>query len=207
VTRLWTLPNLLGLFRLAVTPVLVVLVLLLPFPGAALVAFVLFVPAALSDLFDGWLARARGQVSTLGGFLDLTADKVLVGALLIALAQTGVAAAWMVIVMVVREFVVSGVRQVAASAQVIVVSEVLGKAKTVTVLVAIGALLLALDAGSGGPLATSGIGPLAHVVGGWLMVAAVLLAVVSGIDYLVKAWPILVAETRAAGELGEPPPT
>ena len=207
MTRLWTLPNVLGLFRLAVTPVLVALVLLLPFSGAALAAFVVFVPAALSDLFDGWLARARGQVSTLGVFLDLTADKVLVGGLLIALAQAGVAAAWMVIVLVIREFVVSGVRQVAANAQVIVVSEVLGKAKTVAVLVAIGALLLALDARSGGPSATSGIGPMAHVVGGWLLVAAVLLALVSGIDYLVKAWPILVAETRATENAGEPPAT
>ena len=193
MTRLWTLPNLLGLFRLAITPVLVALVLL-PFPGGGLLAFVLFVPAALSDLFDGWLARARGQVSTLGGYLDLTADKVLVAALLIALVHAGVAAAWIVIVIVVREFVVSGVRQVAANVQVVVASEGLGKAKTVTTLIAIGALLLALDAHTGGPLATSGIGPLAQVTGGWLLLAAMALAVVSGIDYLVKAWPILTAE-------------
>jgi len=193
LTRLWTLPNLLGLFRLAITPVLVALVLL-PFPGGGLLAFVLFVPAALSDLFDGWLARARGQVSTLGGYLDLTADKVLVAALLIALVHAGVAAAWIVIVIVVREFVVSGVRQVAANVQVVVASEGLGKAKTVTTLIAIGALLLALDAHTGGPLATSGIGPLAQVTGGWLLLAAMALAVVSGIDYLVKAWPILTAE-------------
>jgi len=193
LTRLWTLPNLLGLFRLAITPVLVALVLL-AFPGSGLLTFVLFVPAALSDLFDGWLARARGQVSTLGVYLDLTADKVLVAALLIALVHAGVAAAWIVIVIVVREFVVSGVRQVAANVQVVVASEGLGKAKTVTTLIAIGALLLALDAHTGGPLATSGIGPLAQVTGGWLLLAAMALAVVSGIDYLVKAWPILTAE-------------
>lgn len=216
MTRLWTLPNLLGLFRLAVTPLLVVLVLL-PFPGAGLVAFALFVPAALSDLFDGWLARARGQVTTLGAFLDLTADKVLVAALLIALAQAGVAPAWIVIVIVAREFVVSGVRQVAANAQVVLASEAMGKAKTVTVLLGIGALLLALDARTGGPLATSGMGPVAQVVGAWLLVAALLLAVISGIDYLVKAWPILVAnnqvannqvaENQVAGDSGDPPVT
>lgn len=206
MTHPWTLPNLLGLFRLAATPVLVVLILL-PFPGAGVLAFLVFVPAALSDLFDGWLARARGQVSTLGVFLDLTADKVLVAALLIALAQAGVAPAWIVIVIVVREFVVSGVRQVAANAQVIVVSDAMGKAKTVAVLVAIGALLLALDARTGGPLATTGIGALAHVTGGWLLVAALLLAVVSGIDYLVKAWPILVAESQAGRDGAKPPPT
>lgn len=201
MTRVWTLPNLLGLFRLALTPLLVILVLM-PFAGAGLVAFALFVPAALSDLFDGWLARARGQVTTLGIFLDLTADKVLVAALLIGLAQAGVVPTWIVIVFVVREFVVSGVRLVAANAQVIVLSEAMGKAKTVTVLVAIGALLLALDARTGGPLATTGIGPLAQVAGGWLLVAALLMALVSGVEYLVKAWPILTAETEAGDTAG-----
>jgi CDP-diacylglycerol--glycerol-3-phosphate 3-phosphatidyltransferase len=202
MTTRWTLPNLLGLFRLAATPVLVALILL-SFPGSGVLAFVLFVPAALSDLFDGWLARARGQVTTLGVFLDLTADKVLVAAVLIALAQAGLAAAWIVIVIVVRELVVAGVRQLAANAQLVVASEGLGKAKTVVTLVAIGALLLAFDARTGGPLATSGIGPLAHVAGGWLLVTAMILAVVSGIDYLVQAWPILSAED---GDEDETPP-
>ena len=204
MTTRWTLPNLLGLFRLAATPVLVALILL-AFPGSGLVAFVLFVPAALSDLFDGWLARARGQVTTLGVFLDLTADKVLVAAVLIALAQAGLAAAWIVIVIVGRELVVAGVRQLAANAQLLVASEALGKAKTVVTLVAIGALLLAFDARTGGPLATIGIGPLAHVTGGWLLVTAMILAVVSGIDYLVKAWPILTAQDLDEDEV--PPAT
>jgi CDP-diacylglycerol--glycerol-3-phosphate 3-phosphatidyltransferase len=197
MTRLWTLPNLLGLFRLLATPVLAALVLW-PFPGAGLVAFVLFVPTALSDQLDGWLARRRGQVTTLGSFLDLTADKVLVAALLVALVEADVAAAWMVIVILVREFLVGGVRQVAATEQVIVSSELIGKAKTSVTLVAIGALLLAFDAQTGGPLASVGIGPLAAVAGGWLLLAGMLLAVVSGIDYLAKALPILLGEP--AGE-------
>jgi CDP-diacylglycerol---glycerol-3-phosphate 3-phosphatidyltransferase len=193
VTRLWTLPNLLGLFRLLATPVLAALVLW-PFPGAGLVAFVLFVPTALSDQLDGWLARRRGQVTTLGAFLDLTADKVLVAALLVALVSADLAAPWVVIVIIVREFLVGGVRQVAAKAQVIVSSELIGKAKTWVTLVAIGALLLAFDAQTEGPLVTVGIGPLATVVGTWLLVAGMLLAVVSGIDYLTRALPILLGE-------------
>jgi CDP-diacylglycerol--glycerol-3-phosphate 3-phosphatidyltransferase len=198
VTRLWTLPNMLGLFRLLATPVLAALVLW-PFPGAGLIAFVLFVPTALSDQIDGWLARRLGQVTTLGAFLDLTADKVLVAALLVALVEADVAAAWIVIVIIVREFLVGGVRQVAATEQVIVSSELIGKAKTWVTLVAIGALLLAFDAQTGGPMATVGIGPLAAIAGGWLLVAGMLLAVVSGIDYLMKALPILLGEP-AAGE-------
>jgi CDP-diacylglycerol--glycerol-3-phosphate 3-phosphatidyltransferase len=190
MSSLWTLPNLLGLFRLLATPVLVILVLW-PFPGAGLIALVLFVPAALSDFFDGWLARSRGQVTTMGAFLDLTADKVLTGALLVALIVPGLAEAWLVAVIIVREFVVGGVRQVAATEQVIVGAQMAGKLKTVVTLVAIGFLLFAFDTLTGGPLTATGLGPEAETVGTWLLLAGMALAVVSGVDYLAKAWPLL----------------
>lgn len=184
-----TLPNLLGIFRLAATPVLVVL-LLWPFAGSGFIAFVLFIPAALSDFFDGWLARSRGQVTTLGAFLDLTADKVLVSAMLIALVDVGLAAAWLVIVILVREFVVGGIRQVAASEQLLVGSQLMGKAKTVITLVGIGALLLAFDAETGGPTPAD-IGQAAETLGTALLIAGMALAIVSGVDYVAKAWPVL----------------
>lgn len=190
MSGLGTLPNLLGLFRLAATPVLVVLVLW-PFPGAGLLALVVFIPAALSDFLDGWLARSRGQVTTMGAFLDLTADKVLVSALLVALVEAELAAAWLVAIIVVREFIVGGARQVAATEQVIVGSQLVGKAKTVVTLVAIGFLLAAFDAETGGPLAATGIGPAAETVGSWLLLAGMALAIVSGIDYVARAWPVL----------------
>src|SRR2546423_3822616 len=75
--RLTTPANLLGLLRIALTPVVIVL-LVLPFPGSGLIAFVIFVVAALTDYLDGRVARARGEVSSFGVFMDLTADKVLV---------------------------------------------------------------------------------------------------------------------------------
>lgn len=184
-----TLPNLLGMFRLVATPVLVVL-LLWPFAGSGFIAFVLFIPAALSDFFDGWLARSRGQVTTLGAFLDLTADKVLVSAMLIALVDVGLAAAWLVIVILVREFVVGGIRQVAASEQLLVGSQLMGKAKTVVTLVGIGALLLAFDAETGGPTPAD-IGQAAETLGTALLIAGMALAIVSGVDYVAKAWPVL----------------
>jgi CDP-diacylglycerol--glycerol-3-phosphate 3-phosphatidyltransferase len=202
VTRIWTLPNLLGLFRLAATPVLVVLVLW-PFAGAGLVALVLFVPAALSDFFDGWLARSRGQVTTMGAFLDLTADKVLVSALLVALIVPGLAEAWLVAVIIVREFIVGGVRQVAASEHRLVGSQLAGKAKTVVTLVAIGFLLGAFDAQTGGPIAGLGIGQALAEVGTWLLLAGMALGVVSGVAYVSGAWPLLVGER----EPEDPPAT
>ncbi|RPH36758.1 MAG: CDP-diacylglycerol--glycerol-3-phosphate 3-phosphatidyltransferase [Chloroflexi bacterium] len=202
MTRLWTLPNLLGLFRLLATPVIAILILW-PFPGSGLIAFVLFVPAAMSDLLDGWLARSRGQVTTLGAFLDLTADKVLVAALLIALVEAGLAPAWLVIVILVREFLVGGVRQVAATEQLLVGSQIVGKAKTVVTLVGIGFLLVAFDAQTDGPTAPLGIGVLAEIVGNWLLLAGMALAIVSGVDYLSRAWPLLAG--RVDGDEGSPP--
>jgi len=196
VSRL-TLPNLLGVFRLAATPVLVAL-LLWPFPGAGLVAFVLYVPAALSDFIDGRIARARGQVTTVGIFLDLTADKVLVAGVLIALVQTDLVPAWLVIVIVVRELVVGGVRQVAANEQIVVGSQLLGKAKTVVTMIAIAVLLLAFDAQTGGPMASTGLAPVLTTTGVWLLFAGTMLAVVSGLDYLRSAWPLLSGENRSA---------
>jgi CDP-diacylglycerol--glycerol-3-phosphate 3-phosphatidyltransferase len=200
VSDVATLPNLLGVFRLAATPVLVVL-LLWPFAGSGFIAFVLFVPAALSDFFDGWLARSRGQVTTLGAFLDLTADKVLVSAMLIALVDVGLAAAWLVIVIIVREFVVGGIRQVAATEQLLVGSQLVGKAKTVVTLIGIGALLLAFDAQTGGPT-PAGIGQAADTVGTALLIGGMALAIVSGINYVAKAWPVLTGR-----DAEEPPAT
>src|SRR3970040_2251312 len=94
--RLTTLPNLLGLARILATPVVVAL-LLLPFPGAGLIACALFVAAALTDYFDGRIARARNAVSPLGIFLDLTADKVLVAGVLIAMVEVGLLPTWIVV--------------------------------------------------------------------------------------------------------------
>ena len=108
-TRLATLPNALGLARIAATPVVVAL-LLLPFPGAGLIAFVVYVLAATTDYFDGRIARARGNVTTLGVFLDLTADKVLVAGVLIAMVEVGLLPTWIVATLLARELIVQGMR-------------------------------------------------------------------------------------------------
>lgn len=191
-----TLPNLLGVFRLAATPVLVGLILW-PFAGAGLAAFLLYVPAALSDFVDGRIARARNQVTTFGVFLDLTADKVLVAGVLIALAEAEMVPAWVVIVIVLRELVVGGVRQVAANEQLVVKSQLLGRAKTVLTMVAIAIVVLAFDAATGGPLAATDLGPALSLLGNALLLAGMVLAVLSGLDYLRAAWPLV-----AGGDAG-----
>ena len=182
--------NLLGIARIAATPVVIAL-LLIGTPGLGIVAVVLFFLAALTDFFDGWVARARGEVSPLGVFMDLTADKVLVGGVLVAMVEVGLLPTWIVATIVVRELVIAGVRQAAAAEDVVIAARALGKAKTLTTLVGMEVLLLAHDALTGGPLAATGLGVEIQVVGFWLMVLATVLTLVSGWDYLRGALPLL----------------
>ena len=196
-----TLPNLLGIGRIAATPLIMGL-LLADAPGTDLMAALLFIVAALSDILDGWIARRRDQVSALGVFMDLAADKVLVAGVLIAMVEVGLVPTWIAATILIREFVVQAVRQLAAAEDVVISARGLGKAKTLTTLAALGLLLLASDAMSGGPIARTSLGPVLAVAGGWMLLIATLLTVVSGLDYLRGAWPILRgAETEDPAQI------
>jgi CDP-diacylglycerol---glycerol-3-phosphate 3-phosphatidyltransferase len=194
--RITTLPNLLGLSRIALTPVVMALILL-PFPGGGVLAAVIFAVAAITDVLDGRIARARGEVTSLGVFMDLTADKVLVAGVMIAMVEVGMLPTWIAASILGRELVVGGIRQLAASESVVIAARALGKAKTLATLLGIFVLLLARDAQTGGPLSGSGAAGALTTAGFWLMVAATALAVVSAIDYLRGSLPLL---------LGAPPP-
>ncbi|HET8777717.1 MAG TPA: CDP-diacylglycerol--glycerol-3-phosphate 3-phosphatidyltransferase [Candidatus Limnocylindria bacterium] len=189
--NLATLPNLLGLGRIIATPVIMVL-LLADWPGSSLAGGVLFVVAALSDFLDGWIARARNQVSPLGVFMDLAADKVLVAGVLIAMVEIGLVPTWMAATILIREFVVQAVRQLAAVEDVVISARALGKAKTLTTLVGLALLFLASDAATGGPMSGTAAATALDAIGFWVMVLATVLTVVSGFVYLRGAWPILV---------------
>ena len=193
--RVTTLPNLLGLARIAATPVVVAL-LLLPFPGAGLISLIVFAGAAFTDYLDGRIARARDQVTPLGVFMDLTADKVLVAGVLIAMVEVDLLPTWIVATLLIRELLVQGVRQLAASANVVISARGWGKGKAVGVNVAIGVLLLAYDARTDGPIASTGLGPFIETAGFWLAVAATALALASAWGYLRGALPILLGRER-----------
>jgi len=193
--RLTSLPNLLGLSRIAATPVVVAL-LLFPFPGGGLLAFVIFGLAAVTDFVDGRVARARNEVSPLGIFMDLTADKVLVAGVLVAMVEVGLLPTWLVATLLIRELVVQGVRQVAASADVVIAARRLGKGKTFATLLGMGLLLLAFDAAHGGPLAQAGLHDSLATIGFWVMVVATAMSVVSGWGYISGALPLLLGSSR-----------
>jgi CDP-diacylglycerol--glycerol-3-phosphate 3-phosphatidyltransferase len=183
--------NLLGIARIAATPVVIVL-MLIGTPGLGLAAAILFGVAAWTDFLDGWVARRRGEVSPLGVFMDLTADKVLVSGVLVAMVEVGLLPTWMVATILVRELVIAGVRQMAAAADVVIAAKPLGKAKTLTTLAGMGLLLLAWDAATGGPLAgITGAEATLTAAGFWTMVVATVLTIVSGWDYLAGAMPLL----------------
>ncbi len=186
--------NLLGLARIGATPVVIALMLLAE-PGFGLAAFLLFSAAAMTDFFDGLVARARGEVSPLGVFMDLTADKVLVAGVLVAMVEVELLPTWIVATILVRELVIAGIRQAAAAADTVIPARPLGKAKTLVTLAGMALLLLAWDATTGGPTAAvSGLDDTMTAAGFWTMVAATVLTVVSGWDYLRGSLPLLRGE-------------
>jgi CDP-diacylglycerol--glycerol-3-phosphate 3-phosphatidyltransferase len=108
------------------------------------IALLIFLAAALTDLLDGYLARRWHQITTVGTLLDPIADKLLVSAALISLVQVHVVPAWMVVLVIGREFAISGLRSIAAAEGYIIKASELGKTKLVTQVVAISLLLLSI---------------------------------------------------------------
>jgi len=135
------LPISLTLLRIFFVPIVVVL-LLTKGGNFDLWAVAVFLLAAVTDLLDGYLARKRGQITTLGILLDPVADKLLTSAAFISLTSLHLVPAWMVVIIVGREFAVSGLRSIAAAAGFIVEASELGKTKMVLQVVAITVIIL-----------------------------------------------------------------
>jgi CDP-diacylglycerol--glycerol-3-phosphate 3-phosphatidyltransferase len=138
------LPNALTLARILLVPVVVV-ALALEAPGGSVLAAGVFALAALKDGLDGYIARSRQAVTTFGKVMDPVADKLLVAAALISLVSLDRLAAWVAMVIIAREFAVSGLRIAAGQQGVVIPASALGKAKTILQVVAIMALIAASD--------------------------------------------------------------
>jgi CDP-diacylglycerol--glycerol-3-phosphate 3-phosphatidyltransferase len=190
------LPNLLTLSRIPLTFVIVLLIYS-RWPGAATLAFVLFVVCGLTDWLDGYVARKRGQVSNFGIFMDALADKISVLGVLVALTdakliwpESDLIPVLLFLLILTREFLITGMRLVAALQGVVVSAEKGGKQKTITQIVAIGAFLFIpmverdLD-----PLTVRDLAPLGvwlrHVAFGFYLLATAL-TLLSGVRYFVK---------------------
>ena len=174
-TEIWNLPNALTLFRIFLVPFLVV-VLLTKFTGREFVGLAIFLVAAITDFFDGWVARRRNQTTRLGALLDPIADKLLMSAAFISLVEMDPkhVPAWMVVIIIGREFAVSGLRSIAAQQGVTIAASPLGKGKMVSQVIAISLLILGYELGQ------------FRVVGTVALWGVMLFALASGLDYFVK---------------------
>lgn len=167
------LPNKLTMSRIAAIP-LFVMAMLIPtgWEGQKWLALAIFILASLTDLADGKIARARGLVTNFGKFMDPLADKLLVCSALICLVSQQRLAAWIVIVIIAREFIISGFRLVAADAGVVIAASMWGKVKTTFQMAMV--ILLIADI------------PALEIVTQIAVWGALVLTIVSLVDYLAK---------------------
>jgi CDP-diacylglycerol--glycerol-3-phosphate 3-phosphatidyltransferase len=178
------LPNLLSLFRIAIVPVVVVL---LEWPGRVphAVAAALFIVACITDYLDGWLARRRQSTTVLGQFLDPLADKLLVAAVLIMLAGAALEPrmpAWMAVVIVLRELAVTGLRGIASQSGLVVPAQELGKYKTIFQMFALTGLLAHYQY----PVPFTSFVVDFHAAGMRFLWISLVVAVWSAVDYYVR---------------------
>ncbi len=176
------LPNKLTLLRICMIPFFVVFAKMGDF-GFQVVAVVIYILACLTDMLDGRIARSRNLVTNFGKFMDPIADKLLVMSAMIVLTAQGRMPDWVCIVMLAREFLVSGFRLVAVENGVVIAAGPLGKLKTVFQMISTIALMLLVSVN--GPEAAL-LGRGGTVFANVLMYIALALTVVSGADYIIR---------------------
>ncbi|MCR5813700.1 MAG: CDP-diacylglycerol--glycerol-3-phosphate 3-phosphatidyltransferase [Desulfovibrio sp.] len=180
------LANKITILRMLITPVVLVL-LYFHGPVTCALAVAAFVAAAFTDWYDGYIARHENMVTNMGKFLDPLADKILICAVLIMFTALGWASAWLVIIIVCRELIVTGLRAIAIDEGITMAADKFGKAKTVTQMLAIVPLslhypLFGLD--------LSGFGT-------FMLFVAMLLAVFSGVNYCLTFYRQLKSKHAA----------
>jgi CDP-diacylglycerol--glycerol-3-phosphate 3-phosphatidyltransferase len=176
------LPNALTLARILLVPVVVV-ALTVETPGGSTIAAIVFAVAALTDGLDGYMARSRHAVTNFGKVMDPVADKLMIAAALISLVSLDRLEPWVAMVIIAREFAVSGLRIAAGQQGVVIPASKLGKAKTIVQVAAVLALIAASDTGAAWVQA--------------LVYAMVVITVVSGADYFLGFRRRLEEVTRA----------
>ena len=174
------LPNKLTIFRVILIPFFVVFLLLDPSNQTyRYIADAIFIIASLTDMLDGKIARKYNLVTNFGKFMDPLADKLLVSAAMICLIETGQLAAWIVIVIISREFIISGFRLIASDNGIVIAASYWGKFKTVFQMLMIIVLIANIQM------------PFFTVLGTILIYVALVLTIVSLIDYIVKNKDVL----------------
>lgn len=175
--------NKLTILRVVLVPVFLAFMLIdgFAFQMAALAVFII---ASLTDMLDGQIARKCNQITTFGKFADPLADKMLITAAFLGFMEQGAINVWAVMIMLVREFMVSGVRLAAVSEGEVIAASFWGKLKTVSQMVAVIVAFLVLNI----PAVPQSVAFLITNIFVW---ASVVLTVLSGADYLVQNWKLM----------------
>lgn len=202
----WTPANIVTMTRILLVPIFVV-AFISPWPDyfpawpeAELwkpwIAAFIFAVLSCTDAVDGYLARSRHEVTNFGKFIDPLADKILVAAALLALIELQLLPSWVALVILSREFIVSGLRMLVATHGVVVAASWYGKAKTVFQIIAI---LLFIIKGSPVLLSLHAhMGTTMYLVSWFFMIVALVLTIVSMCDYFIKCAPVFGLSTRSS---------
>lgn len=196
------LPNKLSLLRIILIPVTLLFMLPISIYGfepyswnnfvstnGMLIAAIVFIIASLTDMADGKIARKYNLITDLGKFLDSLADKMLVIGVLIAFVELGRVSSWILLIIVVREFMVSGIRMLAAEKGVVMAAKMIGKIKTTVQMIAIIYLMFEpsiLRAFNFDYMYSSYPTNAITIIGDVLVFLCVVMTIVSGLDYLLK---------------------
>ena len=181
------LANKLTLLRIFLVPVFLIFFLVEGIDYGTIVATIVFIVASITDQLDGHIARSRNQITTFGKFMDPLADKLLVTAVFVCLVQIGMIPAWAVIIILSREFAVSGLRSIAASNGLVIAASWWGKIKTVTQMLAILLFLLTVNI-----MTIGNTNLLVNFFPGFLVASnivfyiCVVITIISGLDYFIK---------------------
>ena len=173
------LPNKITMLRVIMVPFFVAFMLIPGIPYGKYIAVGIFIVASLTDMLDGYIARKYNLISNFGKFMDPLADKLLVSSALICFVALHTMPAWVVIIIISREFIISGFRLVASDAGVVIAASWWGKIKTVVQMVMSVVLIVDFD------------NPAFNILEQVLIYLALALTVISLVDYLVKNWKVM----------------
>ena len=194
------LPNKLTIFRIILVPIMVIITFF-DIDIKWILVDAIFILASLTDKLDGYIARSRNLVTTFGKFLDPIADKILVLSAMLVLVEAAKLPAWIPIIVLFREFIVSGYRLVAVEkGGKVVAASVWGKLKTVTQMVAL--VLAIVDPNAFGACFTgtlSGFSFWYNLIVTILMIISVVATIFSGVDYIVKGKDLFKEEVKENG--------
>jgi len=172
------LANKLTMIRIFLIPIFLLFIAAKGIPYGRELATIIFIVASLTDKLDGYIARSRNQITNFGKFMDPLADKLLVTAALVSLVELQIVHGWVAMIIIAREFAVSGLRTIAASDGKVIAASKWGKLKTVIQIVAIITALINLS--------LSHVNPVLNTLTTIFMYAAVIITIISGVDYFIK---------------------